>query len=150
MNYQIKRITESNEDFKQLVKELDKYLAITDQDEHDFYDQFNSIDSLQNMVVAYRGKEAAGCGAFKEFDNASTEIKRMYVVQSERGTGLAKQILSDLEKWSKSIGYQYCILETGKRQVEAVKFYKKAGYDIIPNYDQYIGMENSLCFKKEL
>jgi putative acetyltransferase len=150
MNYQIKRITESNEDFKQLVKELDKYLAITDQDEHDFYDQFNSIESLQNMIVAYRNEKPVGCGAFKEFNDSSTEIKRMYVVQSERGTGLAKQILSDLEKWSKSIGYQYCILETGKRQVEAVKFYKKAGYDIIPNYDQYIGMENSLCFKKEL
>ena len=45
--------------------------------------------------------------------------------------------------------YDAAILETGKRQIEAVNFYKKNGYDITANYGQYIGMDNSLCFKKE-
>ena len=43
-----------------------------------------------------------------------------------------------------------CILETGKRQAEAIRLYKKSGYDIIPNYGQYAGIENSVCFKKDL
>jgi putative acetyltransferase len=34
--------------------------------------------------------------------------------------------------------------------VEAVKFYKKCGYKIIPNYGQYQGMENSICFEKKI
>lgn len=150
MKYQIVRITSPSKDFERLVSELDKYLSVTDEDEHDFYNQFNSTSSLENMVVAYLNNEAVGCGAFKRFDKISSEIKRMYVVPRERGSGLAWDILNELEKWSESLGYQSCKLETGKRQLEAVKFYEKCGYDIIPKYDQYIGMENSLCFEKKL
>lgn len=150
MSQKIIRITESNKDFENLVKELDNYLTETDKDEHGFYDQFNSTDSLKNMVVAYSNNKPVGCGAFKEFSKKITEIKRMYLVPSERGSGLAKSILEDLESWSKALKYESCVLETGKRQVEAVKFYKKCGYKIIPNYDQYIGVENSLCFEKKL
>ena len=43
-----------------------------------------------------------------------------------------------------------CILETGKRQPEAIELYKKNGYRIIPNYGQYAGIENSVCFEKEV
>lgn len=150
MESRIIRITQPNSHFNQLVIELDQFLAITDEDEHDFYNQFNSVLNLKNMVVAYRDKQPVGCGAFKEFDKERVEIKRMYVTPSERGSGLAKSILDELEKWSRESGYQSCILETGKRQVEAVRFYQKCGYQIIPNYDQYIGMENSLCFEKKL
>jgi hypothetical protein len=42
------------------------------------------------------------------------------------------------------------VLETGKRQPDAVALYKKCGYKQIPNYGQYIGMENSVCFEKWL
>lgn len=150
MIYQLKRITTLNPDFENLVYQLDKYLEVTDEDEHDFYDQFNSVDSLQNMVVAYQDQEPIGCGAFKAFDENSVEIKRMYVSPRARGTGLAKLILDELECWAKESGRNRCVLETGKRQKEAVKFYQKSGYKIIPNYEQYIGMENSLCFEKKV
>ncbi len=42
------------------------------------------------------------------------------------------------------------VLETGRRQVEALKFYQKSGYHGILNYGQYIGMDNSQCFEKIL
>ena len=42
------------------------------------------------------------------------------------------------------------ILETGKRQKEAVQFYKKNKYTIIPNFGQYKNVENSICFIKQL
>ena len=41
-------------------------------------------------------------------------------------------------------------IETGKRQPEAIGLYKKKGYKLIPNYGQYAGTENSLCFEKEI
>jgi putative acetyltransferase len=42
------------------------------------------------------------------------------------------------------------ILETGKAQIEALAFYPKNGYTITPNFTPYIGVENSVCFIKEL
>lgn len=146
----IKRTNSENKDFIKLVKQLDAYLKITDEDEHDFYNQFNSIDVLKEVVVIYDHHVPVGCGAIKKFTESSAEVKRMFVVSAKRGQGFAQKILTALEIWAKELGYKKCVLETGKRQVEAVKFYKKCGYKIIPNYGQYAAMENSICFEKEL
>ena len=54
------------EQLKAIKKELDNYLAVIDGEEHDFYHQFNKIESLKNVVVLYDGSKAIGCGAFKK------------------------------------------------------------------------------------
>ncbi|UAM97748.1 GNAT family N-acetyltransferase [Polaribacter litorisediminis] len=144
------RTNSENKDFIDLVKQLDAYLKITDEDEHDFYNQFNHIDVIKEVVVVYDGTIALGCGAIKKFDNHTAEIKRMFVSSEKRGLGIAQKIVTELEAWSKELGYEKCVLETGKRQIEAVKLYKKCGYKIIPNYGQYKNMENSICFEKHL
>ena len=144
------RTNSENKDFINLVKELDAYLKITDGDEHAFYNQYNNIDMLKNVVVIYVDEVAVGCGAIKKFDNFSMEVKRMFVSVDKRGKGIAQKVLQELEIWAKELGYKSCVLETGKRQIEAVKFYHKCSYKVIPNYGQYITMENSVCFKKEL
>jgi len=41
-------------------------------------------------------------------------------------------------------------LETGLRQPEAIALYNKSGYSVIPNYGQYAGKYNSLCFEKSV
>lgn len=144
------RTTFENPDFQNLVKQLDKYLAVMDGDEHGFYDQFNKIDMLKNCVVIFDNDEAVACGAIKELDSKSMEVKRMFTLPEKRGKGLASAILKELEVWTKELGYEKTVLETGKRQTEAVALYQKCGYKIIPNYGQYIGIENSVCFEKEL
>lgn len=145
---EIVRTNSENKDFKQLVKELDSYLKITDGDEHDFYNQFNHINVLKHTVVAYKNKIPVGCGAFKKFDNKAVEIKRMYTHPNYRQFGIATLILSELQSWAKELNFKATILETGKRQTEAVQFYKKNNYQIIPNFGQYAEMDNSLCFYK--
>ncbi|WGD33960.1 GNAT family N-acetyltransferase [Olleya sp. YS] len=140
----------NNPDFVNLVKQLDSYLKVTDGDEHDFYNQFNSIDNIKYTVVAYLDTTPVGCGAFKPYEEDTVEIKRMFTTEATRSQGIASAILKTLEDWAKSLGYKNCILETGIRQVEAVNFYKKCNYLIIDNYGQYKGVKNSLCFKKEL
>ncbi|WP_298497272.1 GNAT family N-acetyltransferase [uncultured Algibacter sp.] len=144
------RTNSENKDFINLVKSLNDYLKIVDGDEHDFYNQYNNIDVLKHVVVAYKNDTPIGCGAFKAFDETSTEIKRMFTKTDSRGMGVASNILIELEKWSKELCFKACILETGKRQKEAVSFYKKMKYNIIPNYGQYKNIANSLCFKKTL
>ena len=150
MKTQVKRTNSANKDFINLVKKLDAYLKITDEDEHDFYNQFNHIDVLKEVVVFYAEDLAVGCGAIKKFDDTSVEVKRMFVVSEKRGLGVAQKILRELEICAMELGYKKCVLETGIRQVEAVKFYKKCDYKIIPNYGQYKNMENSICFEKRL
>ena len=79
-----------------------------------------------------------------------SEVKRMYTSIEGRGKGMATKVLMELEIWAKQLGYEKCILETGKRQPDAIKLYMKNGYQLIPNYGQYSGIENSVCFEKKL
>ncbi|MEB2784809.1 GNAT family N-acetyltransferase [Algoriphagus persicinus] len=144
------RTDSSNPDFVALVKLLDAYLAEKDGRDHDYYNQFNTIVMLNHVVLCSENEIPLACGAIKEFDADAMEVKRMFTLPEARGKGLASRVLTELENWAAELGYKSCVLETGKRQVEAVALYKNTGYSIIPNYAQYIGIENSLCFKKEL
>ena len=146
----IKRTNSDDTDFQELVKALDKELKIRDGAEHSFYAQFNKVDTIKYSVIAYQNNEAVGCGAVKEYATDTMEIKRMFVPLELRGKGIATAVLCELEMWSKELKYKKCILETGIKQPEAIALYKKNQYKIIPNYGQYKGMENSVCFEKVL
>jgi len=144
----ILRTDSNNRDFIELVKYLDADLAIRDGDEHPFYAQFNKIDKIKYVVVAYENDNPVGCGAIKEYAPNTMEIKRMYTSQGKRGKGIASKVLTELEIWAAELSFEKCILETGIKQPEAIVLYKKNGYQLIPNYGQYAGVENSVCFMK--
>jgi len=78
------------------------------------------------------------------------EVKRMFVTPTSRGKGVASIILKELEAWAVELNVSKCVLETGKRQPEAIRLYTKNAYCIIPNYGQYENVENSVCFEKIL
>lgn len=144
------RTNSENIDFQTLVILLDQDLAIRDGEEHAFFAQFNKIANLQHVIVCYIDKVPAACGAFKEYDATSVEIKRMFVLPQFRGKGIAGKVLAELEKWAKESGYVTCVLETGKKQPEAIRLYQKSGYFLIDNYGQYQGVESSVCMKKNV
>lgn len=142
------RTNSDNDDFRSLVKELDADLSVRDGDDHAFYHQYNAIDAIKYTVVVYDGGKPVGSGAIKFFDDESMEVKRMFVIPASRGKGIATGILSELEKWAREMGNKRCLLETGKKQPEAIALYQKNGYSVIPNFGQYQGIENSICFEK--
>lgn len=144
------RTDSENNDFVFLVKQLDADLAERDGAEHSFYAQYNKIDKIRYVVVALEGDTPAGCGAIKEFSPDAVEVKRMYVTPGKRNKGIASTILRELEAWARELAYERCVLETGKKQPEAISLYEKNGYKRIPNYGQYKGIENSVCFEKKL
>lgn len=146
----LQRTNSANNDFIALVTLLDADLAAKDGAEHGFYNQFNKIDSINHVVVAYENGTAIACGAIKAFDADAMEVKRMFVNPAHRGKGIATAVLGELEKWAAELSFKKCVLETGKRQTEAIALYKKSGYTITPNYGQYLGVENSVCFSKNL
>jgi GNAT superfamily N-acetyltransferase len=146
----IVRTSSTDQDFMELVQELDAYLAIQDGDEHAFYNQFNAIDDLKNVIMIYENNTPIACGAIKEFEKDVVEVKRMFTTPASRRKGLGSMILKELEDWATEINYKKCILETGKRQPEAIALYENNGYFRIPNFGQYYGVENSICFEKSL
>lgn len=147
---QLIKTNAKDKDFVALIKLLDISLKVSDGDEHDFYNQFNGVDLIRYAVVAYWNDIPVGCGAIKEFDIETVEIKRMYTDTNYRGRKIATQILTNLEEWAKGLGYKRCILETGKKQPDAIRLYHKNKYQVIKNYGQYAGVKNSVCFEKRL
>jgi putative acetyltransferase len=146
----IRRTNSGDYDFQQLEKELDADLRIRDGEDHSFYAQFNKSHAIKYVVVAYESDCAVGCGAIKEYAPGVMEVKRMYVPPGQRRKGIASIVLKELEIWCAELNCRKCILETGKQQPEAIEAYKRNGYIIMPNYGQYEGVENSVCFVKEL
>ena len=145
---QIIRTDATNNDFMQLVSLLDKELAVRDGEDYAFYAQYNQVDTIRHVVVAYLHDTPVGCGAFKPYAPGVAEVKRMFVQPAVRGQGIASQVLRALEAWAKELDYNELILETGQAQPEAIGLYVKSGYVVIPNYGQYEQVENSVCFKK--
>ncbi len=144
------RTDSGNRDFQELVIYLDKDLSIRDGNDHAFYAQFNKIDMIKHVVVAYQNGFPVACGAIKEYDEDTMEVKRMYTVPDYRGKGFATIIIKELENWASELNYSKCILETGIKQPEAIALYEKNQYQRIPNYGQYTEVKTSVCFQKIL
>jgi len=147
---QLYRTDSNNSDFLSLIPFLDRELRDNDGDEADYYANYNKPDGIPYVVVAYENNVPAGCGALKPYKGSIIEVKRMFVPQALRGKGISKMVLQELEKWARELGYTSLILETGKTQKAAIGLYLNSGFGIIPNYDQYVGVINSVCMHKEL
>jgi putative acetyltransferase len=146
----IVRSSSNSKDFIDLTTQLDADLHKRYGATQLNYTQFNVIESLDTVIISYLDDIPVGCGCFKRYDEDCVEIKRMFVKPENRGLGISKKILNELEKWAFQIGFSKAILETGLNQPEAIGLYEKSGYLRIANYDQYIGMSNSICFGKDL
>lgn len=150
MSFELRRTDAQDSAFKSLVKQLDADLDDRYGDQQDFYGQFNALDAIKQVVVAYDDETAVACGAIKAFDEQSMEVKRMYVQKFARGRGFATAVLLDLEAWAKSLGYSSCVLQLADNQEEALALYVKNGYVRTNNFGQYVGDENSICMRKDL
>jgi putative acetyltransferase len=135
----IKRADSDHPDFKKLASELESDLKICDGINHSNYGNLNKIDKLNHVLISYQSEMPIGCEGLRPYMNDRMEIKRMYVRPTYRGQGIATLILTGLEKWSKELGYKYCVLETGKNN-----------YQMTANFAQYEESSNSICFEKPL
>jgi putative acetyltransferase len=143
--------TDSNDkEFIRLVSALDQMLAVINGEDHSFYNQFNTLTEIRNVILVYEGDTAIACGAFKKFDDTSCEIKRMFTEPSHRGKGYAGIVVDELEKWARESGYRSVVLETSVKLESAVGLYRKKGYADTEKYGQYKDAIDSMCFRKVL
>jgi putative acetyltransferase len=146
----ILRTNSDNPDFKRLTSKLDIELCKIYNTNPEDYEEYNRITGLPTVVLAYENDKPVGCGCFKFFSDKAVEIKRMFIVEDERGKGIASSILAELETWAKELGYLNVVLETGKGQPNAINLYEKYGYQRTENYNQYDELGISVCLKKVL
>ena len=105
--------------------------------------------SVVATVVAYDDDDPVGHACLRQLDG-DLEIKRMYVVPSRRGSGIADELLAAMEQAALDEGARRVIIHTGDRQHAALKFYDRHGYTPIPVYPPYEDVTYSLCFEKVL
>jgi GNAT superfamily N-acetyltransferase len=114
-----------------------------------------SADDITAFFVAYSvadtgAAEPAGCGGLRQLDASSGEIKRMFVVPAHRGTGVSVAVLRTLEREARERGWTRLLLETGFAQPDAIRFYEREGYTLIPNFGHYVDSVISRCYARNL
>lgn len=141
-----------NQDFIQLCRLLDDYLneMAGGEKNRSQYIQYNTLEDIHDVVLLYAGNQPAGCASFKWYEHGIAEVKRVFVKKEYRGKGLAKELMSQLERRAAEKGFLKLILETGASLTEATRLYHKIGYGIIENYGQYKNMKESICMQKVL
>ena len=104
------------------------------------------------FLIAWAGGTPVGCGGYRqcEVGEGAAELKRMWVEPDQRGKGIARLLLSELESRAALAGYTRMMLDTGPLQTRAVEIYEVAGYGRIPNYGSHAGNERLVSFAKEL
>ena len=114
------------------------------------YIQYNKLDDIHDVVIAYDNDIPVGSASFKKYDDENAEVKRVFVKEEYRGQGISNELMKMLEQRACEKGFKYFILESGEPLVSAMALYRKIGYKVIPNYGQYVNMEESICMKKKL
>jgi GNAT superfamily N-acetyltransferase len=79
-------------------------------------------------LSAASGSQPVTGGAFRRFDDATAELKRIWTDSRYRRRGYAKALLVELEAEIVARGYRRVYLTTGDRQPEAEALYLSAGY----------------------
>jgi putative acetyltransferase len=108
---------------------------------------------IRFFVARLRGI-AVGCGGVALFDEFA-EVKRVFVVQSARGVGVAQAILAQLEDAARAGGLAWLRLETGDKQLPALRLYEAAGFRRCAAFGDYATMSeravsSSLFYEKPL
>lgn len=152
MNSRIKvvRTTSENPDFISLVEKFDTFLWDRYPELKKDYWGNNIIEFNANVVLVYLDEKAVASGCFKKYNENTAELKRMFVSPEARGLGLAQLVIKELEKEAKNQGFQIMILETLYKQIEAISLYQKVGFEIIENYEPYVGLSNSICMSRSI
>ena len=116
------------------------------------------VEQLQGADIRfwalYDGGIPLGCGALKQLDDGSAEVKSVYVSTAARGRGLARLIMLHLEASAREAGVNALVLETGSAllpEYDAARaLYEKLGYEYCPPIPGYEEDPNSVFMRLAL
>ena len=120
---ELRFVDAENKDFHDLTARLDEYYFMLVGDVEKRYAKYNLPHLFNCRIVAYKDGAPAGCGAWKQIDETTFEVKRSFT---------------------------HAILETARTTADSAALYTKNGYHVIDYYGSPAGAENCLCFEKNL
>jgi predicted GNAT family N-acyltransferase len=88
-------------------------------------DEMDRLGSSAHHVLVKKDGAAVGTGRLKPYDPETAKFQRIAVKQRERGSGVGRAVVLEMERLAKELGYTYAILDA---QCHAEQFYKKLGY----------------------
>lgn len=135
---------------QRLMTQLSVVLAAITGDEgkgHFSSDTLNAPRALWALARDHHGV-AIGCGAIRPLSATTAEVKRVFSTGEIAGTGAA--LMRFLEQNALLLGYRDIWLATRQINSGAVAFYRRQGYEIIDNYGDYVGREETICLAKRL
>jgi putative acetyltransferase len=124
---------------------------ITPQEFYDILEKENElqdIDDYQNVYEGNRGlflvvtdeEKVIGTGAIKKLDEATAELKRLWLLEEYQGQGIGYQIMIKLMQFARENNYTHLRLQTTQFQTRAIAFYKRLGFYEIESYHE--GMDD--------
>ncbi|MBP0020099.1 MAG: GNAT family N-acetyltransferase [Cyanobacteria bacterium SBLK] len=145
----IARESPTNPAPRELIAELDCYLAqlYPPESNHNLNPEALEGDGSY-FFVARRGDRAVGCAALVSGKLGVAEIKSVWVRQSDRGLGIATQLLNVLIQFAKDSHLHTLQLETGRKQVASIKLYEKFGFYAIAPFNGYSADPFSCFYEK--
>lgn len=106
------------------------------------------------FIVAYLDGVPVGCGGYRrhhdEANSVTAEIKRMFVAAHVRRRGIARALLSRLERDARADGYRAVILDTGSKQHAAHALYEDSGYRRTAGFGIYRDKPGNRAYLKSL
>lgn len=135
---------------QRLIAQLSAVVAAITGDEgkgHFSSDTLSAPRALWALARNHHGV-AIGCGAIRPLSASTAEAKRVFSTGEIPGTGAA--LMRFLENNALLLGYCDIWLATRLINSGAVAFYRRQGYNIIDNYGDYVGREETICLAKRL
>ena len=96
------------------------------------------------------GSEAVGCGAVLRDPRGWGEVKRMYVRPDQRGRGIGRRVLAEIEGSRAAAGLPLLRLETGIHNTEALALYRRAGFAECAAFGDYAPDPLSVFMEKRV
>jgi GNAT superfamily N-acetyltransferase len=95
------------------------------------------------------GGNAAGCVALRRIDAGTGEMKRMYVREPYRGSGLGRRLAMEVIEAAKKSGYGRVVLDTLPKLAPAIALYRDLGFR---ETNPYLACPTpgALCFELKL
>lgn len=103
-------------------------------------------------TASWEDSELLGCGALKELDSKTSEVKSMRTATTHRRKGVASKILERIIEEAQQRAYDYLNLETGSfpEFAPARALYARHGFEYRGPFAEYIEDPNSTFMTKKL
>ena len=109
------------------------------------------------FLLARLDGEAVGMGGWRRAPGVEAlggehpaELRRMYTAPAARHRGVARALLTELERTAAEHGADVMVLSTGGRQPDAIAFYRSCGYVDIGEFGHWAGWDGIVCLGRRV